>query len=230
MGIYIGIIGGMGPKATNQFLDRITELTDAANDQEHVRYILYSDPAIPDRIGAYFNGAKSPVDAINKGIDFLERNGITTIAIPCNTAHIWFSEFKTGVNLLNMVDLTVKAILNSGYKHPGFLATTATIKSGLYIKNLEEAGITAIIPEQEDTVMAAVKLVKLGEIPRAKATLMPVVRELEDNGSDSIIMACTEIPVILNREDTELPLIDSDRILAEKIILSAGKRLKPYNK
>ena len=99
MDIEIGIIGGMGPKATNQFLDRIVELTDATKDQDHVRYILYSDPEIPNRIDAYFHGKESPVNAINKGIDFLEKNGLTTIAIPCNTAHIWFDKFhKSNLN------------------------------------------------------------------------------------------------------------------------------------
>ncbi len=226
MKINIGIIGGMGPKATNQFLDRITELTAASKDQDHVRYILYSDPEIPDRIGAYFHGTETPVDAINRGIEFLEKNGVTTIAIPCNTAHIWFDRFHTSVELLNMIDLTVNAVLKSGYKKPGFLATNATIKSGLYINNLEKAGISAIVPEQEDIVMDAVQAVKTGYIERGKTILKPVIDELVEKGSDSIIMACTEIPVILSQDDTDLPLIDSDRVLAMKIILSAGKRLK----
>jgi aspartate racemase len=230
MDINVGIIGGMGPKATNQFLDRITELTDADKDQDHVRYILYSDPEIPNRIEAYFDGAETPVEAINKGIDFLGRNGIKTIAIPCNTAHIWFSQFHNDVNLLNMIKLTVDAVIKSGYKKPGFLATTATIKSGLYINQLKEKGIITVIPEDEDKVMAAVQAVKLGDISRGKAILKPVINELKERGSDSIIMACTEIPVILNHEDTTLPLIDSDRILAEEIILAAGKKLKAYTK
>jgi len=230
MDINVGIIGGMGPKATNQFLDRITELTDADKDQDHVRYILYSDPEIPNRIDAYFHGAKTPVEAINNGIDFLERNGITTIAIPCNTAHIWFSQFHRDVNLLNMIDLTVNAVIKSGHKKPGFLATTATIKSGLYINQLKEKGIIPIIPEQEDKVMDAVQAVKLGDIRRGKDILKPVIDELINGGSDSIIMACTEIPVILDQEDTSLPLIDSDRILAEEIILASGKKLKTNHK
>ena len=87
MDIKVGIIGGMGPKATNQFLDRLTELTDADKDQEHVRYILYNDPEIPNRIDAYFNNGESPVDSINRGIDFMEKNGIQTVGIPCNTGH-----------------------------------------------------------------------------------------------------------------------------------------------
>ena len=229
MDIKVGIIGGMGPKATNQFLDRLTELTDADKDQEHVRYILYNDPEIPNRIDAYFNNGESPVDSINRGIDFMEKNGIQTVGIPCNTVHIWFGQFHRKINVLNMIDLTVGAVLESGYKRPGILATTATIESGLYIKDLEKAGINPVIPRDESSVMRAVQQVKLGNISEGKAVLTPVIRQLENSGVDSIILACTEIPVILDSGDTELPLIDSDRLLAERLIVAAGKKVKNRN-
>ena len=229
MDIKVGIIGGMGPKATNQFLDRLTELTDADKDQEHVRYILYNDPEIPNRIDAYFNNGESPVDSINRGIDFMEKNGIQTVGIPCNTVHIWFGQFHRKINVLNMIDLTVGAVLESGYKRPGILATTATIESGLYIKDLEKAGINPAIPRDENSVMRAVQQVKLGNISEGKAVLTPVIRQLENSGVDSLILACTEIPVILDSGDTELPLIDSDRLLAERLIVAAGKKVKNRN-
>ncbi len=229
MDIKVGIIGGMGPKATNQFLDRLTELTDGDKDQDHVRYILYNDPEIPNRIDAYFNNGESPVDSINRGIDFMEKNGIQTVGIPCNTVHIWFDQFHRKINVLNMIDLTVGAVLESGYKRPGILATTATIESGLYIRNLQKAGINPVIPEDENSVMRAVQHVKLGNIPDGKAVLLPVIRELENRGVDSLILACTEIPVILDSNDTILPLIDSDRLLAERLIIAAGKRVKNRN-
>ena len=226
MGIKVGIIGGMGPEATNQFIERLTEMTEAHKDQDHVRYILYNDPEIPNRIDAYFHGGESPVKAINEGIDFMESKGIETIGIPCNTVHIWFDQFHRRINVLNMIDLTVSAVLESGFLKPGILATTATIESGLYIKELKKAGINTVIPEREDDVMRAVQAVKLGNIPEGKKLLMPVIKDLEDEGVDSLILACTEIPVILNKADTDLPLIDSDRLLAERLIKAAGKKIK----
>ncbi len=230
MDIKVGIIGGMGPKATNQFLDRLTDLTEAEKDQDHVRYILYNDPEIPNRIDAYFHDGASPVNAINAGIEFMEKNGIETVGIPCNTVHIWFDQFHSRINVLNMIDLTLAAILESGYEKPGILATNATIESGLYIRDLRKAGIDPVIPENEDNVMKAVQEVKLGNISRGKSLLLPVVRELENAGVDSLIMACTEIPVILDSNDTLLPLIDSDRLLAEKLITAAGKKVKSSGK
>jgi aspartate racemase len=226
MGIKIGIIGGMGPEATNKFIERLTEMTEANKDQDHVRYILYNDPEIPNRIDAYFHGGESPVKAINDGIDFMESNGIETVGIPCNTVHIWFDKFHRKINVLNMIDLTVGAVLESRFRKPGILATTATIESGLYINELKKAGITTVTPEREDDVMKAVQYVKLGNIPEGKKVLKSVIKDLENDGVDSLILACTEIPVILNKADTDLPLIDSDRLLAERLIKAAGKKIK----
>jgi aspartate racemase len=74
--------------------------------------------------------------------------------------------------------------------------------------------------------MRAVQHVKLGSISEGKAVLLPVIKELENRGVDSLILACTEIPVILGSNDTGLPLIDSDRLLAERLIIAAGKKVK----
>ena len=125
-----------------------------------------------------------------------------------------------------MIDLTVGAVLESGSRRPGILATTATIESGLYIKELKKVGINTVIPEREDDVMRAVQAVKLGHITEGKKLLMPVIKDLENEGVDSLILACTEIPVILNKADTVLPMIDSDRLLAGRLIKAAGKKIK----
>ncbi|MEM0140335.1 MAG: amino acid racemase [Ferroplasma sp.] len=226
MKIKIGIIGGMGPMATVEFLRTLTDATDAKTDQEHVNYILYNVPEIPSRIDAFFHGGETPVNEINNGIKFLAANGIEKIAIPCNTAHIWYDEFIEQDKLLNMVALTVKNIIKMGLHHPGFIATTATIDSGLYINDMKKKGIVPVIPENEELVMEAVGLVKEGKIQEGREMIMPVAREFEKEGCDSIIMACTEIPVILKSKDTELPLINSDRILAEAIIREAGKDVR----
>ena len=226
MEIKIGIIGGMGPMATVEFLKTLTDATDANTDQEHVNYILYNIPEIPSRMDAFFHGGKTPVGDINKGIEFLSIKGIQKIAIPCNTAHIWFKEFEGQGKLLNMINLTVENIAMSGFKKVGMLATTATLESGLYINDLRKQNIEVLIPDHEDTVMSAVELVKNGNIKAARETILPVINEFKSKGCDSILMACTEMPVILNEEDTPLQLINSDRILAEAIIRAAGKKVR----
>ena len=226
MEIKIGIIGGMGPMATVEFLKTLTDATDANTDQEHVNYILYNIPEIPSRMDAFFHNGKTPVEDINRGIEFLSENGIQKIAMPCNTAHIWFREFEGQDKLFNMINLTVENIVRSGFQRVGILATTATLKSGLYVNDLKNQNLEVIIPDHEDMVMKAVELVKNGKIEDARRTILPVINEFKLKGCDSILMACTEMPVILNGKDTPLPLINSDRILAEAVIRAAGKKVR----
>ena len=212
--------------ATVEFLKTLTDATDANTDQEHVNYILYNIPEIPSRMDAFFHNGKTPIEDINRGIEFLSENGIQKIAMPCNTVHIWFKEFKGQDKLINMISLTVENITVSGFKKVGMLATTATLKSGLYVNDLRKQNLEVIIPDHEDVVMKAVELVKNGKIEDAREAILPVIGEFKSGGCDSILMACTEMPVILNEKDTPLPLINSDRILAEAIIRAAGKKVR----
>ena len=84
----LGILGGMGPQASNTFYQRIIARTDAQRDQDHLRLLLWSDAAIPDRTAGILSGQEGPVyDALLRGIQLLTAAGCTLIAIPCNTSH-----------------------------------------------------------------------------------------------------------------------------------------------
>ena len=98
----LGILGGMGSLATVEFLRKLVMLTPAQVDQDHVRYILYNDPSIPDR-NEFFKGiGNSPVPAVIEGLKFLERSGVEAIGVPCNIVHIWFDQSGTFVFLSSM--------------------------------------------------------------------------------------------------------------------------------
>ena len=84
----LGILGGMGPQATQVFYQRILDLTDAARDQEHLPALILSDTAMPDRTAAILGGdAEGCFRRLLAGAKTLERCDCTAIAIPCNTSH-----------------------------------------------------------------------------------------------------------------------------------------------
>ncbi|SMD31522.1 cysteate racemase [Picrophilus oshimae] len=224
MGKIVGIIGGMGPVATVKFIEKLTSMTDAEIDQDHVRYVLYNDPEIPDRIEAYFENMESPVNAINNGIKYLESIGIDTIGMACNTAHIWFKEFVYKSNFLNMIDLTASVLKKSGFKNVLLLSTNATVSSGLYTNKLKDYNINTVIPDQ-DIVMKSIHYVKVNDTKMARETIDPVING-HRNEVDALLLACTEMPVIISEKTYNIPVIDSDEALAAALIKSAGKRLK----
>src|SRR5579862_8925216 len=86
----LGVLGGMGPLASAQFMLRLTLLTPAATDQEHIPTVLWSDPRVPDRAAALRPELPDPLPWLLRGIDGLKRAGCNAIVIPCNTAHAWY--------------------------------------------------------------------------------------------------------------------------------------------
>lgn len=201
MNAMIGILGGMGPLATVDFLRKLVERTPAARDQEHVPLLVYSVPQIPDRIASIMGGGESPLPAMRAGLRMLERSGARAIAIPCNTAHYWYDELarECSVPLLHIADCACAA-LGSEVAKVGLLATTGTLAAGFYQRRLATRGYHCLInqPDEIDTwVMPAIGLVKAGDIRGGGAMLQQALRALFERGAQRVILACTEVPPAL---------------------------------
>ncbi len=128
----------MGPLAGAVFAQYLVELAPAATDQEHIPVVLINDPNIPDRT-AYILGAstRSPLPHLIDHARKLEQLGAELIAIPCNTAHVFWSEVARSVSIpvLNIIDETARRIESEeGSRRIGLLATKGTVKAGLYQK------------------------------------------------------------------------------------------------
>ena len=129
----IGVLGGMGPMASQLFYKLVTEKTAADCDQDHVRMVIYSDSSMPDRTGAILSGEYDKVySQLLEDAKVLENCGCEAICITCNTAH-FFGEMMVDqlkVPFIHMIKETVDAIAR---ETPGakvaVLATDGTIKN-----------------------------------------------------------------------------------------------------
>jgi aspartate racemase len=127
----IGVLGGMGPAATLDFMAKLMRLTPAGRDQDHVPLVVVSDPRVPDRVGPILHGVgESPLAALQEGARRLERAGAKCIAMPCHTAHAWYEPLaaSTSLPVLHIVDCA-RAELERQAVPPGprgQLATAAT--------------------------------------------------------------------------------------------------------
>lgn len=108
----IGVLGGMGPAATIDFMAKIVMLTPAASDQEHVPLLVHDVPQIPDRSSAIAAGSDAPFLPMLAGLMQLARGGAEIIAIPCNTAHHWHERLarSCGVPLIHIADAVVEML------------------------------------------------------------------------------------------------------------------------
>ena len=156
----IGIVGGMGPAATADLMKKITDMTDADCDQEHIHLLIDSNVNIPDRTAAILHGGENPVPELLAASKRLESIGADFLIMPCNTAH-WFIpalECEVGIPFLNMPAETARLLKEMDVETAAVLATDGTVQSGLYEEALRAEGISAIYPddEQQKTVMSLV--------------------------------------------------------------------------
>ncbi|MBW7967154.1 aspartate/glutamate racemase family protein [Bradyrhizobium sp. BR 10261] len=241
-GRMIGVLGGMGPVATVDFLNKMLAATPARTDQEHVPFVTYSDPAVPDRSTAIRDGrAPSPLPRMVNGVRALEKAGADLIAIPCNTAHYWYDQLTeaTSIPVLDMVALaskTIAADLADGAE-VGILATRGTLAARLYQKKLEQLGLHPLepAPDRLCAIDKVVSAVKANQAKSAASTLKTIAAELRERGAHAIALGCTELPVCWHFvaaeiSDFGIPIIDPTTILAEECVrLELAIRRRRYS-
>lgn len=223
----LGVLGGMGPMATVDFLHKLVDRTPAQADHEHIPFVVHSVPQLPDRMQAIFNGGASPLPKLMEAIETLQAAGAVCIAMPCNTAHYWYDEFAPAarVPFLHIADAALAALGTKQQSSAplGLLGTRGTLKAGFYQKRIAARGVDCIVSspdDQEDFVDPAIKAIKANELGRATPLIECAVGRLLEQGASSVVLGCTEIPVVLGRFQPALAArcVDVTVALAEACI------------
>lgn len=210
----LGILGGMGPAATIDFMDKLIKITGAKKDQDQIPAVVYNNTLIPDRNEAFLRGGESPLPELIKSAKVLEGAGCGIMAIPCNTAHIWFDEIDNSTNMevLNAPLITSEKL--SRGTTAGIICTTPVKLSGLYRRPLLERNVDLIYPENQEEVMEAIYMVKSGRLHEAKKIFVDQIETLRKEGSEKIIAGCSEVPVALGKSDVMKFIVDPMESLA----------------
>ena len=226
----IGIVGGVGPAATVDFMDKIISNTDARRDQDHIKLVIDHNPQIPDRTANLIGDGEDPTLALYAACKRLEANHADLIAIPCNTAHAYVERIRRQLTI-PIVNMLHETVLHIGRHHPGrrrvgLLATTGTVDSRVYHEAAAGAEFELLMPDQphQALVMCAIygeRGVKAGYLDgECREDLMRALTHLVDAGATVVILGCTELPLLL-REDAafsiggrEVALLDPTAILA----------------
>jgi aspartate racemase len=232
----IGVLGGMGPEATLDCFGKIIKNTPAKTDQDHLRVVIDSNPAIPDRIAAIVGDGESPVPALIAECRVLEKAGADFIIIPCVTVHVFLSEIQAHSQLpiLSIIDAVAGAVCRKipEARTIGLMGTIATIQGGLFQKRLAEESINTLLPDSaaQAKIIDAIKDIKDIRSPRTRseitAALIEAARSLinkKPEGARAIIAGCTEIPLALGQEHLPVPYFDALTILARAAIRRAGR-------
>lgn len=220
----LGILGGMGPLATVEFMQKIISRTPAHNDQQHIPMLVSNNPQIPDRTAYLISNGQDPFPALKQGMEQLQQAGAECIVMPCNTAHYWYPRLTQTCNVhtISIIDSVVSEAKKRQYREVGVLATSATMMTGMYQTKLAQQQINAIetTESEQQAVMNGIYAVKAGEVERGKQLMIPVFEAMLERGAEAVIFGCTEIPVALAEQTIEQPqhCLDSLDILAEQCI------------
>lgn len=239
----IGLVGGLGPAATVDLYDKIVKASPAKTDQKHYKVIVEQNPQIPDRTAYLLNGGTDPTLALYAACRKLEKDGADIILIPCNTAHAFFESIAPHLKakMINMQQTTLEEIIEKlGKDKPvGLMATDGTVKTGIYKNKADQMGITLVTPEPkyQALVMEAIygpKGAKAGFTNGVcREQLLEAGRHLvRDKGAASLILGCTELPLILDEcelmdigEGLKATIVDPTSAVARRAVKAAQEAL-----
>jgi aspartate racemase len=229
----IGVLGGMGPSATVDFMEKIIQLTPATRDQEHLPVIVANLPHVPDRSSAILGTGPDPLSALLAGIDVLNVIGVGVIAIPCNSSHHWYAQMveHSRAPVIHIAQSCVAAIATVPNERPvrvAVLATRGALASGFYQQALRDRGIDFLVPDAttgQDHVDACIRAVKGGDVQAGAVAFERALEALAATGATAVIMGCTELPIAAKAanaaEHSALTLIDSSLELARATVAFA---------
>ena len=225
----LGIIGGMGPAATCDLMEKIIALTEASCDQEHIHMISDVNTAIPDRTAAILHGGADPVPEMTASARRLEAAGAEFLIMPCNTAHFFYDRIaeQVSIPILHMPRLTAAVLKKAGVQKAGVLATDGTIESGVYARALEAEGIEPVYPgpvHQAMIMRLIYEGVKARKMPLTDISVGELLESLRQKGAEKFLLACTELPIAFQELGIRQDCLDPTRVLAFSAVEYAGAK------
>lgn len=221
----VGILGGMGPQATADFMTKIIQATHADTDQENIHMLVDCNPKVPPRVEAILHGGESSGPAMAEMAVGLERAGADFLVIACNTAHYYYPDVAQAVRIpvMNLLDMAAEDLKRQNVGSVLVLGTEALLRAGLYKQALSRQGIEAMEPDEscQRDVLAAIAAVKAGRMEEARLHAVRVMRWCEDRQIHTALLGCTELPIAFQGIEGRVRLVDPALISARAIVLAA---------
>jgi aspartate racemase len=215
--LTLGVLGGMGPAATLEFLSRLQTYTPAEKDQDHIRVIADINPKAPDR-----NVPGSGAGAVLAEMaGALRGAGAEVLAMPCNTAHAHADLIQraSGLPLIDMIALGADAAARGGAMRAGVLGTRGALKLEREYQAARAQGVGSLPPERQEAFMDTLYRIKSGDRgDGVRREMQGYADELRKLGADVLICGCTEVPLVLGKRDVRIELVDPGDLLARQAV------------
>jgi len=222
----IGLLGGMSWESTALYYTLINQGIKAKLGGLHsAKICLYSvnfDEI--EKLQHQGDWAKTAV-ILSDAAKAVEAGGADCLLICTNTMHKIAPEIEAAIAIpvLHIADATASRLLADGVKRVGLLGTRFTMEQDFYKNRLtEKFGIEVVIPDSDDRTVVHDVIYKelcLGKVnASSRQQYLDIVDKLHKQGAEAVIMGCTEITLLINQQNTDVPLYDTTEIHAEAAV------------
>ena len=216
----IGILGGLGPESTTAYYNYITrKYYDLFGDYGYPEILIHS-LTFDEFIDA---GYKCPAK-ITSAIEGLSRAGADFVIAACNSIHVVYEEVCKSITIpwVSIMDAVAEQVNKKGLRKVGLLGTVFTMGNDFYQKAFEKYDLKVLVPDEDSqkTVNEVIyKELITGDVQEdSKQSVLQMINNLHRAGAEGVILGCTELPFLIQREDTRIAIFDSTAIHAQKAL------------
>ena len=224
----IGILGGMSAASTQiyyRFLcDKTRDQLGGLHSPELlIRSVDFAEIEDYQMAGDWQAAARK----LNHEAKLLERGGAEILLIATNTMHKLADDIVSGLDIpmIHIADATANAIASAGLSSPGLMATKFTMEQDFYLGRLSAAGLQAIVPGKVDREsthnIIYEELCKDNIKQSSRLQYEAIAQRLVENGADCLILGCTEVGMLLNKNNVSVPVFDTTQIHCEAALRAA---------
>lgn len=219
----IGLIGGMSWESTVTYYQTVNEIIRQELGGLHsAKVLLYSvDFAEIEQCQTDGDWERSS-DILSTAAQILEKAGANFIVICTNTMHKVAAQIQSRINIpiIHIADATADELKSHNITKVALLGTKYTMIQDFYKERLESAGIEVLIPDEQGIEMVNTVIYNelcLGVISEtSKEKYCRIIESLAKQGAEGVILGCTEIGLLIQQKDTDLPVFDTTQIHASK--------------
>ncbi|MBR4429663.1 MAG: amino acid racemase [Clostridiales bacterium] len=222
----IGLVGGTGPESTLMYYKELNSRIDA----------LTGGAAMPDVAIESVNFRKAwsfvergeydkLTDYLAEKVECLKAGGAEIISLSAVTMHIVFGQIaaKTSTSLISIPKCVSDEATARGFKCVGLLGTIFTMEQDYMKKDLLDAGIKVVVPQKDERELIAKRILEELEMGIVKESTLKeftaiIERMKREDGIEAVILGCTELPLLLNKDNCPVYCLDSVEIHLNKLV------------
>ena len=228
----IGLVGGTGPESTLMYYKELNSRIDEMTGQKEMPEIIIDSVDFRKAWGYVVDSDYDALsDYLAEKVKNLKAGGADVISLTAATMHVVYNEIsaKSGVSMISIPKAVSEEAVKRGYKKVGLLGTIFTMEKDYMKNDLIDAGVEVIIPDKTDRELVAKRIYEELEFGIVKestlAEFVSIIRKLkEQKGIEAVILGCTELPILLNSDNTPVPCLDSVDIHIRKLIEEAQEQ------